>query len=131
MFKVRKESITELLEKVTYLPDRTPEMAMEGGAENAFREVAKYRDGAIYTGYYSGNSEWERHPEGDETVMALEGTTTVVLRTEGEDQRVQLSPNDLVIVPRNIWHRFENSTQLKILTVTPQPTEHQIEDPEK
>ena len=104
-------------------------MAFSGGAEKAFSQLAKYRDGAIYVGYYSGNSEWERHARADEIVMALEGKTILVLRIEGSDERVAVETYDVVVVPRNTWHRFEKSERLKVLTVTPQPTDHRLEDP--
>lgn len=125
----RKKSIRGTLNTVKYLADRTPEMAFTGGAEEAFALVGDYRDGAIYVGYYSGNSEWERHTGADEIVMALEGKTVIVLRVDGRDERIALEANELVIVPCDTWHRFENSEGLKVLTVTPQPTDHRLEDP--
>ena len=112
------------------MPNRTPAMAFDGGASEAFAEVAPYRDGAAYVGYYSGSSEWERHPKGDELVLALEGTTTVVLLRNSIEERVSLSEKDLVVVPAGIWHRFEGSDRLKVLTITPQPTDHRLETPD-
>ncbi len=126
-----KHSLSDLLAGVTYLARRTPEMAFEGGAEDAFAEVSAYRDGAIYVGHYSGDSEWERHTNGDEIVMALAGRTTVVLRIDGDEARVALGAQDLVVVPAGTWHRFEGSDDLKVLTVTPQPTDHRLEPPEE
>ena len=123
-----KKSISKIIDSLEFLPNRTPAMAIEGGAERAFAEISKYRDGAIYVGHYSGNSEWERHPN-EEIVMALEGTTRVILHIDGTEEAVGLEAHDVVVVPENTWHRFENSTNLKILTVTPQPTEHSLEDP--
>lgn len=125
-----KKSVSDILASVTYLPNRTPEMAHTGGAEMAFAEVSKYRDGAIYVGYYSGRSEWERHSSGDEIVMALEGRTTLVLLVEGREEHVQLSESELCVVPANTWHRFESSEKLKVMSVTPQPTDHQLERPD-
>ena len=125
----RKKSIPDILKTVKFLPNRTPEMAIEGGSEDAFAVLSDYRDGAIYAGYYSGNSEWERHSKGDEIVMAIEGKTTVILRIDGNDERIELAASDIVVVPKNTWHRFENSTDLKVLTVTPQPTDHSLDDP--
>jgi mannose-6-phosphate isomerase-like protein (cupin superfamily) len=124
-----KKSLDALLAAVEFLPNRTPEMAFEGGAEDAFAEVSAYRDGAIYVGHYSGSSEWERHNNGDEIVMALEGRTTVVLWIDGAEQRVALGARELVVVPAGVWHRFEGSEDLKVLTVTPQPTDHRLERP--
>ena len=125
-----KKSLTHILAGLKYLPNRTPQMAISGGAEEAFAEVASIRDGAIYVGHYSGNSEWERHAAGDELVLALSGTTTVILLTEGHENRVELGENELVVVPAGTWHRFENSLHLKVLTVTPQPTDHSVERPD-
>jgi mannose-6-phosphate isomerase-like protein (cupin superfamily) len=122
-----KKSLPQVLSSLTYLPDRKPEMAFTGGAEEAFAEVAPFRDGAVYVGHYSGNSEWERHAAGDELVMVLEGSTTVVLRVHSVDERVPLGQQELVVVPAGVWHRFEDSQNLKVLTVTPQPTEHRLE----
>lgn len=105
-------------------------MAFTGGAAEAFAEVAPIRDGAVYVGHYSGSSEWERHCAGDELVLALEGSTTLVLLAEGREQRVDLGESELAVVPAGTWHRFENSVKLKVLTVTPQPTDHRIERPD-
>lgn len=126
---VEKKSLTEIINHLAHLPNRTPEMAFTGEADSAFSDVAPYRDGAIYVGYYSGNSEWERHPGGDEIVMAIEGNTTLVLLVKGEQQRIVLHPGELVVVPQGHWHRFETSTKLKVMSVTPQPTEHSLETP--
>lgn len=126
---VEKKSLAGILNQLTHFPNRTPDMAFTGEADSAFSDIAPYRDGVISVGYYSGNSEWERHPGGEEIVMAIEGSTTLVLLVRGEQRRVALHPGELVVVPQGHWHRFETSTQLKVMTVTPQPTEHSIETP--
>lgn len=123
---IEKKSLVDILKRVTYLPDRTPEMAFNGGTELAFSEVAPYRDGAISVGYYSGDSEWERHPGGDEIVMSIEGSTTLVLLVNSEQHRISLNSGELVVVPQNCWHRFEGSSHLKVLGVTPEPTDHSL-----
>lgn len=128
MDKISKKSISDLLNAVEYLPNRSPQMAIKGGAEKAFKELAPYRDGAIYVGFYSGDSEWERHSSGDEIVMILEGMTTVILQLESGEEHIDLIADDVVIVPENVWHRFQNSVKLKVLTVTPQPTEHRVDE---
>ena len=127
---VEKKSLTDILDRLTYLPNRTPEMVLTGEADQAFSDIAPYRDGVISVGYYSGNSEWERHSGGDEIVMAIEGHTTLVLLMDGEQHRIDLNPGELVVVPQGCWHRFENSTLLKILGVTPQPTDHNLNLPD-
>jgi mannose-6-phosphate isomerase-like protein (cupin superfamily) len=124
---VEKKSLTEILKQLTHLPNRTPEMAFTGEVDSAFSDIAPYRDGVISVGYYSGNSEWERHPSGDEIVMVIEGKTTLVLRVNGEQHGIALNSGELIVVPQGYWHRFETSTQLKVMSVTPGPTEHSLE----
>ena len=126
---IEKKSLTEILKQLTHLPDRTPEMAFTGEVDTAFSEIAPYRDGMISVGYYSGNSEWECHPSGDELVMAIEGNTTLLLLMNGEQHSMVLNPGELIVVPQGHWHRFETSAQLKIMSVTPGPTEHSLEAP--
>jgi mannose-6-phosphate isomerase-like protein (cupin superfamily) len=92
--------------------------------------VSQYRDGSIFLGHYSGSSEWERHESGEEIVLVVEGTTTVVLLSAGTEQKVHLAAGELVVVPKGVWHRFENSKSLKIMSVTPAPTDHALERPD-
>ena len=126
---VEKRSITEILSGTKYLPNRTPASGTNGDMAGVFARVSNYRDGAIFVGHYSGSSEWERHPNGDEIVLALEGTTTVVLLVDGAEQRVRLDGGDLVVVPKGVWHRFDSSASLKVMSVTPTPTDHSQELP--
>ena len=60
------------LAKLTMLRGRTPETP-EAARKGAFARLAPYRDGAIFTAKFSGNSPWERHPNGDEIVQIAEG----------------------------------------------------------
>jgi mannose-6-phosphate isomerase-like protein (cupin superfamily) len=124
-----KKSLTHVLSGLKHLPNRSPEMAFGDEASEAFAEVAPYRDGAVYVSYYSGSSEWERHPNGDEVVMVLDGTTTVILLKNAAEERFFLAQNELVVIPAGMWHRFEGSERVKVMTITPQPTEHRLETP--
>ena len=60
----------------------------------------------------------------DEIVMVLEGRTTIVFLTDDGELAAALGPNELVIVPQATWHRFETPEGVKVLSVTPQPTDH-------
>ena len=81
-------------------------------------------------GHYSGSSEWERHQNGDELVLAIDGSTTIVLLVEGAEQRIRLGNGELVVVPAGVWHRFEESISLKVMSVTPTPTDHALVRPD-
>jgi len=127
---IEKKSIPQLLSTVKYLPNRKPESGFNGETAGVFALVSRYRDSSIYVGHYSGSSEWERHQNGDEIVFALDGSTTVVLLADGVEQRVQLNGGELVVVPQGAWHRFEGSDSLKVMSVTPTPTDHSLGQPD-
>ena len=65
----------------------------------------------------------------DEVVLVLAGTTTVILLMDAMEERIFLEQGELVVVPAGVWHRFEGSEQLKVMTITPQPTDHRLETP--
>jgi quercetin dioxygenase-like cupin family protein len=108
-------------------PD-TPEAEREG----AFAKLAPYRDGGIFTAKFAGEGAWERHPQGDEIVQIVDGSTILHLMTEDGPQAITLRAGMVAIVPQNTWHRFEAPDGVSLMTATPQPTEHltvAVEDP--
>ncbi|MHB1139157.1 MAG: cupin domain-containing protein [Microthrixaceae bacterium] len=116
-------SVSDALAGLRFLADRTP-TTTDAEAVDAFAVVTGYRDGGVFVGHWAGSSEWERHPVDDELVMVLEGSTTIHLLDDGDEHSTELGPDDLVVVPRGVWHRFETPVGVKLLSVTPQPTEH-------
>ena len=117
--------------KLRMLRGRTPETP-ESDRQGAFARLADYRDGGIFAAKFSGESSWERHPNGEEIVQIVEGATTVHLMTDQGPQSVFLSAGMAIIVPQNTWHRFEAPDGVGLMTATPQPTEHltfAIDDP--
>ena len=90
-----------------------------------FARVAEYRDGAIFAGGFSGVSQWERHPNGDEIVQILKGSVTLTLRDgDGNEKKLDLAQGMIAIVPQNTWHQFHAPDGVTVMTTTPQPTEH-------
>ena len=57
--------------------------------------------------------------------MVMEGETTIFFRGDGGEHSARLEAGDLV-VPQGTWHRFETPNEVKLLTVTPQPTDHGV-----
>lgn len=117
--------------KLRTLHGRTPETP-ESDRKGAFARLADYRDGGIFAAKFSGESSWERHPNGEEIVQIVEGAATVHLITDQGPQSVFLSAGMVIIVPQNTWHRFEAPDGVGLMTATPQPTEHlsfAIDDP--
>lgn len=129
MSKSRVQSLEKEFEKLTFVGNRTPESSGED-LDVAFAELAAYRNGAIFIGHYAGDSKWERHPHGDEIVFVVEGETTLILLTDEGEVANRVQAGELMVVPENSWHRFETADGVKILTVTPQPTEHSVGQPD-
>ena len=123
MSKSKVISLVNEFEYLKFVENRKPNSTDEE-LEGAFAELSPFRDGAIFIGPYAGNSEWERHSQGDEIVYVLEGETTLVLLTENGEIENLLQAGELLIVPKNTWHRFETPKGVKVMTATPQPTDH-------
>lgn len=109
-------------EQLTQLPNRTPTTSADESRES-FAMLSEYRDGGVFIASFAGISEWERHSNGDELVFVVEGRTDLILLLDGDESRNRLAQGDLIVVPRDTWHRFETAG-VKILTLTPQPTDH-------
>ena len=127
MTKTKGISINKGFEGLKFLQNRTPQST---GIEDSFCMLSEYRDGGIFLAHYAGNSEWEKHSKGDELVMVMEGNTTLILLLEGSEVSNTLSQGEILVVPQNTWHRFESPNGVKVMTVTPQPTDHSIGKPE-
>ena len=56
--------------------------------------------------------------------MVIDGRTTMFFLGEDGEASTVLSAGDLVVVPEGTWHRFETPEFVKLLSVTPQPTDH-------
>ena len=119
--------------KLSMLQGRRPDMLeAERKESGAFATLTPFRDGNIFSAKFSGNGAWERHPNGDELVQVVEGTTTLHIMTDEGPQTHALKAGMLVIVPQGMWHRFEAPDGVCLMTATPKPTEHltvDVEDP--
>ncbi len=96
----------------------------------AFTTLSAYRDGGIFGGSFSGESQWERHEQGDEIVHVLDGAATLTVMTDDGPQSFEMTAGKLIVIPQGCWHLFRAPQGVTIMTVTPQPTEHiRADDP--
>ncbi|GIF16314.1 cupin domain-containing protein [Actinoplanes teichomyceticus] len=65
-----------------------------------------------------GSTRWHAHDDQDETFLMLAGTLTVHLR----DGSVELTPGDLLVIPRGVEHRPEAAGEARFLLVGPEVT---------
>ena len=91
---------------------------------DTFAVLSRFRDGAIFAGTFSGQSDWERHRQGDELVQVLDGAATLTILTDVGPESFALSAGMLIVVPQGHWHRFDAPGRVTVLTATPQPTDH-------
>jgi len=115
---------------VAGLTDRTPNSSGADLEAKCFGPTYPYRDGFISTVKFSGTSAWERHNSGEELILVAEGDG--FLRLIDEDGFMvprSLSANLLIVIPAGAWHQIESAGGITLITVTPQPTDHQAERP--
>ena len=122
-----------MLGQMPMLRGRRPETTeAERQQSGAFRTLAPYRDGNIYSAKFAGDAAWERHPNGDELVQIVDGSCTVHLITANGLESHEVTAGTTIVVPQNTWHRFHAPNGVSIVTATPRPTEHltvDVEDP--
>ena len=118
--------VTSAVADLEFLSDRTPG---RGNGDVAWvATLSSYRNGGIYVVHWAGQSEWERHIA-DEVVMVLEGSTTMTLLIDGIEHERTLGPMEMIVVPEHTWHRFVTPDAVKVMSISPQPTEHRVEHP--
>jgi len=105
------------------LRGRSPTTPAERAAA-AFATLAPFRDGALFAGSFQGDSDWERHRNGDELVHVLAGGTQLTILTEDGPEVLEMKAGMLTVVPQGCWHRFHAPEGVTVLTATPQPTDH-------
>lgn len=92
----------------------------------SFTTLSPYRDGGIFGGSFSGESQWERHQQGDEIVYIVDGATTLTLiaNDDAEPQSCEMTAGMMIVIPQGCWHLFQAPVGVTVMTITPQPTEH-------
>lgn len=78
-------------------------------------------------GEFSGDwDSWEMHPRGDELVLLLSGSATLVLEHEETREELVLdAAGAFVVIPRGTWHTFQGAKGCAMMFITPgQGTEH-------
>jgi mannose-6-phosphate isomerase-like protein (cupin superfamily) len=111
------------LAKLTMFRGRTPRSTITDREGSAVR-LASYRDGALTATKFSGKGHWESHVAGDELIHIVDGAATLEIACEdGPPKSFALRDGMLAVIPQHIWHRFQSSDGVTLMTATPFPSE--------
>jgi PhnB protein len=118
--KLEEHSLRAALREVPHLtitPDTTGKEA-----EAAVRNVAKIGKLTLGVMSYSGLTPWERHPDGDELLLALDGEIDVAVLTEEGPVTRKLRAGEVFVCPQGLWHRQRAEKSVSMLYGTPTET---------
>ncbi|HSB12306.1 MAG TPA: cupin domain-containing protein [Blastocatellia bacterium] len=76
-------------------------------------------DHALGVMRYSGQTPWERHPDGDELLHALDGEVDVTVLTDDGPVRTTVGAGSVFVCPRGLWHRQNPKPKVTMLFATP------------
>lgn len=65
-------------------------------------------------------TRWERHPNGDEVVIACTGRHVFTQeRDDGTRQQIELGPGEALVNPAGVWHTGAHLETGWLVTITP------------
>src|SRR5262245_13444545 len=85
----------------------------------ANRTLGSLDKATIMVTKFAGLAPWERHPDGDELIVVLEGGGDITVLTENGPVTSPLSPGRLFVCPKGLWHRANAQPAMVALYVTP------------
>ncbi len=88
-------------------------------ADAAVNRVAKIGNLTLGVMSYSGQTPWERHPDGDELLLALDGEVEVTALTDEGPVTRKLRAGEVFVCPQGLWHRQFAEKSVSMLYGTP------------
>ena len=88
-------------------------------ANAAVRNVAKIGNLTLGVMSYTGLTSWERHPDGDELLLALDGEVDVTTLTDDGPVTRKLRAGEAFVCPQGLWHRQFAEKSVSMLYGTP------------
>ena len=88
-------------------------------ADAAVRNVAKIGNLTLGVMSYTGQTPWERHPDGDELLLALDGEVEVTTLTDEGPVTRKLRAGEAFVCPQGLWHRQFAEKSVSMLYGTP------------
>jgi PhnB protein len=91
----------------------------EEEANAAVSNVAKIGNLTLGVMSYTGLTPWERHPDGDELLLVLDGGLDVTVLTEEGPVTRKLRAGEAFVCPQGLWHRQNAEKSVSMLYGTP------------
>ena len=87
----------------------------------AFRSlgVGDFKNAVLYFSGFDGNAGWEHHPAGEKLVPVIAGATEFDIIVKDEIETLQLASGNVVIMPKDCWHRSRSADGVTLMTATP------------
>ena len=86
----------------------------------ANESLGSFDDANIGIGrYIPGASPWERHNNGDELLLILDGSVRIEVLDGDSSARTTLPEGALFVVPRGRWHQLVAEAPVHILYLSP------------
>jgi quercetin dioxygenase-like cupin family protein len=95
----------------------------------SFRTQPGFEAGYLVS-VFSYTATWryrERHPDGDELAVVLEGAVEVLLDVGSGEHATAARKGEACVIPADAWHRLAVDVPSTVLFITPAParTEHE------
>ena len=88
-------------------------------AANEDRLLGSLDRASVLITRHHGLPPWERHPDGDELIVVLDGGGEITVLTEDGPVRSELRPGRIFVCPKGLWHRTDAQPEMTALYVTP------------
>jgi len=115
--KLKEHDLRAALREVPHLNITAATTGAE--ADAAVRNVAKIGNLTLGVMSYTGQTPWERHPDGDELLLALDGEVEVTVLTDAGPVKRKLRAGETFVCPQGLWHRQNAEKSVSMLYGTP------------
>jgi PhnB protein len=114
---LREHDLQAALREVPHLT--ITEQTTGEDANAAVRNVAKIGNLSLGVMSYTGLTPWERHPGGDELLLALDGELEVTALTDDGPVTCKIRAGEAFVCPQGLWHRQFAEKSVSMLYGTP------------
>jgi len=115
--KLKEHDLRAALRSVPHLNITADTTAEDAGA--AVRNVARIGNLTLGVMSYTGLTPWERHPDGDELLLVLDGELEVTALTDDGQVKRKLRAGEAFVCPQGLWHRQFAAKSVSMLYGTP------------